>query len=150
MVRAKLLYVQFSLVEAQPEIFIDSRLGWRSGERGEEELISSPNTSGTLHVTAHAVRTAVHLVSTAGCSGVGTTTDTCRGEGRGERMRAVVTHLPQGAEDNRWWRLDRYIPHPACISVTQTWSQTSALLSQRAPHLAAGGAHVVQQQEAAS
>ena len=96
MVRAKLLYVQFSLVETQPELFIDSRLGWRSGERGEEELISSPNTSGTLHVTAHAVGAAVHLVSTAGCIGVGTTTDTCRGEVRGEREGCGDSPSPGG------------------------------------------------------
>ena len=77
MVRAELLYVQFGFVQTQPEVLIDSGLGWGWGEGGEEELILRPHTPPSSHVTAHPVRTAVRLVRTAGGGRVGTTTDTC-------------------------------------------------------------------------
>ena len=77
MVGTELLNGQFSFVETQPEILVDSGPGWWEGEGGEEELISLAHTAGSPHVTGHPVWTAVSLVSTAGRTTVRTTTNTC-------------------------------------------------------------------------
>ena len=105
MIRAKLLNVQFSFVETQPEILIDSRPGWRCGERGEKEVIVSPDTPGSLHITTHSMGAAVHLVSTAGGPRVGTAADTlARGQGTtGGGVWAGIFLILLASLEHKYW-----------------------------------------------